>query len=515
MSNIKKTALIITIISLGSKLLGFSREIALAYFYGTSYMVDAYLMATAIPSIIFGWITSLSVSYTPIYTDIRVKLGEDKSKRFTDNIISIAITISFASAILGVLFSSQLVSIAAPGFEGEVYDLTNSFVKVSVFSTIFNVCAQILVSYLDCDGKFILSNVSTLVISSTQLLVIYLSSRLGKHVLIYGTVLSNMIQLIVLYAFSFKNGYRFEFEFKITPEIKKVFVILAPIFISSMLTQINNFAIKAFASGLNEGSISALNYSSAIINFIFYIFTIAITTMIYPMLSKRIAENDIDVVKSTFSKTINIIIILFIPITVGAILLSKPAVSFVYERGEFSNESTMMTSIALQVYSLGLVAMALRTVIIKVFYSMQDTKSTMYLSLSTVILCVLFSFMLVKPMGHVGLALAAVLSETLTVPLFFYFLRKRLGNLGLRNCLHIFIASCISSAIMGIVVYLLFRYVSAMLIEGKIYTLLSIMISAVAGALVYFGFMMAMKVKEMDFFTEIVREIMKKFLRNN
>ena len=513
MSNIKKTALIITIISLGSKLLGFFREIVLAYFYGTSYVVDAYLMAIAIPSIIFGWITSLSVSYTPIYTDIRVKLGEEKSVKFTNNIISIAITLSFVCAMLGMFFSKQLVNIAAPGFEGEVYYLTNWFVKISVFSTVFTVFAQILMSYLNCNDRFIQSNISTLVISSTQLFVIYLSSKLGKEVLIFGTVMSNFVQLAVLYVFSSRNGYRFKYELKITPEIKQAFVILVPIFISSMLDQINNFVNKAFASGLGEGSVSALNYSVVIRTFIFYVFTIAITTMIYPMLSKSMAENDIKTVKRTIAKSVDIIIILFVPITIGAFLLSKPAVSFIYERGEFGSESTMMTSMALQMYSLGLVALALRNVITKVFYSMQDTKSTMYVSIFTVGLCVLFSAILVKPMGHVGLALASSLAETLTIPLFFYFLHKRLGSLGMKNSLNILIKSSISSAVMGAAVYFVFKYASTVLVGGKLYTLLSMGISAVAGVLVYFVLMVIMKVKEMDFFTGIVRGVWGKIFK--
>ena len=515
MSNIKKTALIITIISLGSKLLGFFREIVLAYFYGTSYIVDAYLMAIAIPGIAFGWITSLSVSYTPIYTDIRVKLGEDKSVKFTNNIISIAITLSFICAMLGMLFSKQLVNIAAPGFAGQVYDLTNWFVKISVYSTVFNVFAQILMSYLNCNEKFIKSNISTLVISSTQLLVIYLSSKLGKEVLIFGTVMSNLVQLAVLYIFSSRNGYRFKYELKITTEIKQAFIILLPIFISSMLEQINNFVNKIFASGLGEGSISALNYSAVIRTFIFYVFTIAITTMIYPMLSKSMAENDMKTVKRTISKSVDIIIILFVPITIGALLLSKPAVSFVYERGKFGKDSTLMTSMALQMYSLGLVALALRNVITKVFYSMQDTKSTMYVSIFTVGLCILFSAILVRPMGHVGLALAASLAETLTIPLFFYFLHKRIGSLGMKNSLNIFIKSCISSVIMGVVVYFVFKYSSAAFVEGKLYILLSIVISAVSGVMVYFALMIIMKVKEMDFFTDIVKKIWSKVFKNN
>ena len=515
MSNVKKTAIIITIIALGSKFLGFTREIILAYFYGTSYVVDSYLMAMAIPGIIFGWITTLSVSYTPIYTDVRVKLGEDKSVRFTNNIISISITIALVCAMLGVIFSNQLVSFTAPGFKGEVYYLTGRFVKVSVFSIVFTVFAQILISYLNCDGKFILSNVSTLVISSTQLIVIYLSSKFGNQVLIYGTVLSNIVQLLVLYLFSLRNGYRFQYEFKITPEIKQAFVIVLPIFLGSMISQINGFVNKMFASGLVEGSISALNYSFIIRSFIFSIFTVALTTMIYPMLSKSVAENDIATVKRLFSNSLNIVIILFIPITVGAILLSKPAIFFVYQRGLFGSESTEMTTISLQMYFLGLTAVALRDVLTKVFYSMQDTKSTMYVSIATVALCILFSTIFVGPMQHAGLAFATSLAEILTLPLFFLFLRKKLGNLGLKNSLSIIIKSCISSAAMGVVVYFIYEHASAFFGTGRLDTLLSMIISAGLGAIIYFIMMISMKVKEMNFFIDIIKSVVKRASRRS
>jgi putative peptidoglycan lipid II flippase len=509
MSSTKKTALLITIIVLCSKLIGFTREIILAYFYGTSHVVDAYLMAYAIPSIVFGWIISLSVTYTPIYTDVRVKLGEDKSIKFTNNIISIAVTLSLASAVLGIIFSSQIVNLAAPGFEGKVYELTDKFVKVSVLSVIFNVFAQILIAYLNCDEKFVLSNLSGLAVSSTQLLIIYLSSKAGIEVLKYSLVLPYLFQLAILYIFSTKNGYRFKFELKITPEIKQAFAILAPIFISSMISQINGFINKIFASGLVEGSISSLNYSITIRRFIYDIFSIAITTMIYPMISKGIANNDKDGVKNMVTKAINIVIILFIPITVGGILLSKQAVYFIYERGQFGSQSTQMTSLALQMYFLGLSALVLRDILTKVFYSMKDTKISLYLNLVTVGLCIVFSASLVKPMAHGGLALASSLSEIITLPLFFIILRKRLGNLGMRNSLFIFIKSSVSSFIMGISVYFIIGYMNSILGTAKLFTLLSIAISAAIGALIYLIIMKLMKVKEMDYFMDIIKAMFK------
>lgn len=512
MSNIKKTAIIITIISLGSKLLGFLREVLLAYFYGTSYIVDAYLMALSIPAIVFGWVTSLAVSYTPIFMDLRIKSGEDKALKFTNNIISIAVTISLFCALFGIVFSKQLVAIAAPGFEGEAYNLTNQFVKISVFSIAFTVVVQILTSYLNCNDKFILSNISTLVVSSTQLLVIFLSSKLGKEVLIYGTVLSNMVQLLVLYIFSSKNGFGFKYELSITPEIKKSFIILGPIFISSMLSQINAFVNKIFASGLVEGSISALNYSGILRTFIHYIFTVALTTLIYPMLSKSMAENDMTSVKKIVSKSINLVIILFIPMTVGAILLSKPAISFVYERGVFGSDSTAMTAIALQMYLLGLSAFALKDILTKVFYAMQDTKAVMYISILTVGSCIMLSIILVNPMKHAGLALATSLSEIVTLPLFFYYLRARLGGFGLKNSLSILIKSAVSSAMMGFAVFFIFRYLSSILSVGKIFTLLSMGISAATGAGIYLVLMILMKVEEMGIFTGLIKDVWGRFI---
>ena len=510
MSNVRKTALIITALTLGSKFLGFMREIALAYFYGTSYVIDAYVMAVAIPGIVFGWIASLAVAYTPIYMDAKVKLGANKSIRFTDNMISIGITISIFCVLIGVIFSSKLVSIIAPGFEGDVYELTDRFVKIYLFSIVINVFAQVLVSFLNCNSKFILSSISVFVVNGIQIVFIFISSRIGKDALIYGAVLSNIAQLIFLYVFSGRNGYRLRYEFKVTPEIKQAFIMLIPIFLSSMVSQLNGFVNKVFASGLIEGSVSALNYSMSVKTFIQSVFSVAITTMIYPMLSQSIAENDINAVKKMVSNAVNIIIILFIPITVGVVLLSEPAIFLVYERGMFSSESTAMTSIALQMYSLSLVAVCLIDVLTKMFYAMKDAKTILYLNTFTVAICIASSIILVKPMMHAGLALAGSLAEIITLPLFFFFLKRRIGNLGMKNSFNILVKSCICSAIMGITVCFVYNYSYYALSTDKLYILLSILISVAAGTLTYFVLMNLMKVKEMDFFTYIIKDIFRK-----
>lgn len=508
MSSIKKTAITITLISLVCKLFGFGREMVLAYFFGTNYIVDAYLVAINIPVILFGCLVSISFSFTPIYEDIKINIGKEESDMFTNNIMSLILTVAILGIFLGIIFNRQIVSIAAPGFNGETFNIASYYFNVSIWLVLFMSPIQILIAYLNCNGRYIQSSISTLIISSIQLITIFIAGVFNSCILIYGILIANILQFITLYFFSKKQGYAFRYIINFTPEIKKSLIMIIPIFISGMIFQINIFIDRLFASKLVEGSIASLNYANLLLGFILAVFSAAITTMIYPMLSQAMAEKDEKKLKNIFIKGTNIIIIIFLPITIGAIILAQPAISFVYKRGEFGSSSEMMTTSAFLMYSIGLLAVALREVITKVFYSMQDTKSTLYISIFAVAINIILNTILVKFMGHAGLALATSLSAIISIPLFFIMLRKKIGSLGLSNSVRIFIKASISSIIMGIIVYFGYRFLN--IGNGKLSILISICILAGVGGLVYFLLMSLMKVKEIDFFTDIIKKAMTK-----
>lgn len=510
MASLKKTALIITIISLICKVFGFLREIVLAYFFGTSYVVDAYLMAVSIPLILFGWLTSISVSFTPIYTATREKKGMEKSTQLTNNILSLIISIAILCILVGLIFNKQIVSFTAVGFKGEVFELTSQYLNISLWIILFLAPVQILIAYLNCNDGFIQSSLANLVVSSTQLLIIAISGLVDKRLLIYGVLISYILHFIVVYIFSRKKNYRLMFELSFTPEIKQIFIIVVPIFISSMIGQISYFIDKAFASSLSEGSIAALNYGTILKDFILTTFSIAITTMIYPMLAQAVAEKNMEKLKDILFKGVNIIIILFIPVTLGSIILAKPAISFVFERGEFGSASTIMTTSAFIMYIIGMLAFALRDVIIKVFYSMQDTKPMLYISAVALFIDIVLNYLLIKPMGHAGLALGTSISAVVTIPMFFVVLRKKIGALGLKSTLILSIKSSLSSLAMCIVVYFGFNWTSGILAGGKLNTLISIIISSGLGALIYFALMILLKAKEIEFFTDMFKKILKR-----
>jgi putative peptidoglycan lipid II flippase len=510
-TSLKKTAIFITFITLACKLFGFAREVILAYFYGTSYVVDAYLMATSIPGILFGWLSSIAIAYTPIFTDIKTSEGESRSKQFTNNLLSTIILVALICAVLGITFSKAIVSITAPGFEGNVYDLTVNFTKVSIWAIMVSAPIQILAAYLNCHKKFIRSSLSNLVVSSTQMLVILLSAYMGVEILIYGYLISNLIQLFVLILMASNIGHRFRPYIRVDYHLKRAVIVMIPIFISSTIAEINVFVDRMFASGLGEGSIASLNYAAILKRFLYYLFSTAIMTIIYPILSQHAANGDMKNLKKFFIKTMNIIIILFVPITVGAIILAEPAIFFVYQRGEFTHQSTLMTAYAFMMYTVGLVPLAMIDLLVKVFYSMQDTKKTMYLGALTVVLNITFNSILIKSLGHVGLALGSSLAAFCTLPVFILLLRKKIGSIGINSASGIIFKSILSTALMGSTVYLAYHYLLDIMIMTKTNSLILMAISGVVGGLIYFTSMLLLKVKEIQ---DLINLIKKVFMKN-
>ena len=168
-----------------------------------------------------------------------------------------------------------------------------------------------------------------------------------------------------------------------------------------------------------------------------------------------------------------------------------------------------MTTSAFVMYSIGLLAIALRDVITKVFYSMQDTKSILYISFFSVLINIALNFTLVKPMGHSGLALATSLSAIISIPLFFFILRKKLGPLGLKNTLIIFVKSLLSSFVMMILVFFIYNFFNNLISFGKLGILISICLSAGVGGLIYFLFMLLMNVKEIEYLKKLLFRYMR------
>jgi putative peptidoglycan lipid II flippase len=407
MRNLAQTAVLMAMLTLCSKLLGFIREMIMANYYGTSYVVDAYVMSTALPGILFGGIfVSIATAYIPIYSKITENQGEKEGNKFTSEIINFMLLVSICASIIGIFFSDQLVSIFAGGFSGETAKLTSYFVKVTFAYTLFSSTAGVIDAYLQYKGVFMSQIIAGFAQNIMVIAVIIISAYSSFYYLAFGMLLGVAFRLLIVSIISRKKEFKYSITFTFNNAARNIAILAVPVFIGSSMQQVSTFVDKTLASGLPEGSVSALNYAMLLILLITNLTTGIFTTIVYPKLAQANSLEDYIKLNDIVSKGMTLILMISIPCTLGAILYSKQIVQIVYERGAFDAGATALTSSAFIFYAIGLTFMAVNDLLTKVYYSMHNMKLPMIFAGISVIIDIVLNLILVRYMAHNGLALA-------------------------------------------------------------------------------------------------------------
>lgn len=507
MSNVAKSAIFLMITTLASKVLGFGRELVLASSYGTSAYSDAYIVALNIPLVIFSSIgLALSTTFIPLYYNVRECEGEIESNRFTNNVFNIVIILCIVIAILGLIFTKPLLKLFAMGFEGETLDIALKFTKVLIIGVVFTGLTYLMTSYLHANNSFTIPGIIGIPKNIIIIISIILSLEFNPYILVYGTLIAMASEFIIQIPFACKKGYKYERYINLKDErLKEMIWLIGPVFIGTAVNQINTMVDRTLASTLVEGSIASLNYANKLNSFIMGIFIASISSIIYPMLAKLSVENNTRKFNDSIVKSVNIIILLIIPISMGAIVLSNPIVKILFQRGAFDSKATNMTAIALVFYSIGLIGFGLRDILGKVFYAIQDTKTPMINGAISMILNIVLNLLLIKPMGHVGLAFATSISAIVCILLLFYSLSKKIGYFGQDKIIKNTLKSIVASIVMGIITYYGHKLLCSTLESGLIYEIIALLGSIILGVIVYGLLIVLLKVEEVRVITDMLR----------
>lgn len=507
----KKAAIILMIIILISKITGFLRDIILAQTFGVSEVTDAYLTALNIPVVLFNGISAaVGTTFIPIFFNIKEKYGEHEVNKFTSNLINIVTIISIIFITFGIIFAPYIVKIFAIGFKGEVLNLTLNYLKILLFSMIFIAINGIISSYLVAQGNVYISGVISIPFNIFVIGSIIVGSITNSYIMVIGTLIAYIFQLLFQVPYLIKQGYNHSFKIDIKDKnIRQIIYLAVPVFFGSYVSQINTIVNRTLASTLTKGSITALNYANKLSMFAVGVIVISLTTIMYPILSKLASEENLSAFKYNLSKSINIIIIVMIPITVIMMDFSVEIVKVLFEEGSFDTQATYLTSTALFYLCLGILAFGLREILAKAFYSLQDTKTPVKNATTSIIINVALSIILVRYMGLEGLALANSISAVITTILLFISLRRKIGKIGFRNIATTFIKILISSIIIGIIIRVIYNniliYGIDVFDEGRKLIFIAILISCIIGLIIYIFIAVLFNVKEVKEFIILIK----------
>ncbi|MEK5491328.1 murein biosynthesis integral membrane protein MurJ [Paenibacillus sp. FSL R7-0297] len=501
----RKTAIFIILITVVSNALGFLRDIVLSYFYGTTGVSDAYLISLTIPGIIFTFIgVGLSTIFIPVYSSALSEKNQISADKFMNNTINFLLIACSFIAIIGLVFAEESVKLFASGFKGETLRLAVSFTRISVFGIYFSGLIYILNGYLQMKNKFIITVAMGLPFNIIGILFIFLGHKFNIMLLSLGSIASVAVQFLFLLYFAKKQGFRYELILNKDDEyFKKMLNLSLPVILGVSVNQINSLVDQMIASNLVAGGISALNYANKINLSVNTIFVMSVVTMLYPKISKLAAEKNFEELKKSAIETINIIIIIILPITMGILIFSKQIITLLFGRGAFNSLAIEMTSEVLIYFSIGMIGFGLREVLSRVFYSMQDTKTPMLNAAIGLVLNIILNIILSKFLGIGGLALATSISAIFTTILLFISLTIKVGDFSFKKIMGDFTKVLISSVIMALGSQQLFLYFSSRFSSN-----ISLVISILSGVLIYSFLIYILKI---DIVTNLVKDWKSKF----
>jgi putative peptidoglycan lipid II flippase len=492
----KKTVFILMILTLVSKMVGFIVNIALAYYYGASYVTDAYMVSLSIPATIFGLIgMGISTVYIPMFNRVKKEKGISEATLFTNNVINLVLMLC-TIIVIGVLtFTKPVVQVFAFGFEGETLDLAIVFTRISITGIYFTGLIYIFNAYLQIKDNYLLPTLFVLPLHLIVIISIVASVKVDISILSIGSVIGILIQTIILIGLAFKKGFKYKLILDLKDEyLKKMVSLTLPVIIGTSGTQISKLLDKTIASGITTGGISALSYAQRLDDFIRGIFVLSIATVLYPNISKMAAENNMVGLKKEVLQAIIGVSLFVIPASLGAMAFSEPIIQLLFGRGAFDSEAVSMTSYALFFYSIGMIGYGIRIILAKVFYSLQDTNTPMTNGFIAIIVNIILNFILSRYLGIGGLALATSISGILAMLLILISLRKKIGPLGLKKISISFIKMLSASLIMILIAKLSFIYLTANMFSQNI----SLIFCIVLALITYFVIVYLFKLEEVQ-----------------
>jgi len=502
----RRIALFLIVLTVVTKIIGFAREVILASLFGVSEITDAYLIASTIPNVIFGFfVTAIITSFMPIYTSIEKEDSVEDANRFTSKVISLMLIISTIIVLAVFLFTSQIVKMFATGFEGDILNMTVQFVRISIVSVYFIGINYLLKSYLNIKNKFLVPQSVSLIFNSIIILSMVLSKTYNVIFLPIGILTSILLETIFLLPFVRNTG----FHIKIIVDLKdknilRMIKLSLPVLIGSSVNQINILVDRRIASQIVIGGISALNYASRLNLFVQGIFAASIITITFPILTKLAVNKDIVKFKSILANSFDFMIIILVPITIGTMLYSNQIIELLYGRGEFDHQAVTLTAISLYFYSIGMLAFALRELIQRAFYSLNDTKTPMVNGALAMLLNIVLNILLSKYFGIGGLAMATSISAIFGTVILIVSLRNKIGSLNLKRTSVIFLKCFIASIIMAFYSIVFFNFLIAKELNNNI----SLVVSILTSAFIYLFILLFLKIEAIDV---IVKSILKRF----
>ncbi|BAF59289.1 MAG: murein biosynthesis integral membrane protein MurJ [Pelotomaculum sp.] len=421
---------VIVVLTVAGKFLGFIREVIMASYFGAGAVTDAYLTSTLVIALILNMLggRALGTALIPVYCEIAAAGAEERAGKFAGTVLILTFIIFFAAALLGFAFASLLVNATVPGLPAQTKGLAVHLTRLFMAGIPMLALGGVLASLLNAHYSFAVPAALGIPHNLAIIGFVVFSGAGAVDGLAAGTLAGYLAQVLVTLPALKRKQVRITGGLDCRePGVARMGRLLLPVMAGGAVMQLNPLISRFLASGLPEGTISALSYADRIVQVLLGLLVTAIITVSYPALSREFVRERRGNMAELINSWGGMLLFVTAPLALAMASLSRPLVQVIYERGAFGSDAAGATAGALLFYSLGLPFTALGRFFTRVFYIYHDSKTPVLISMAAVAINVMASLALVKPMGHCGLALASTISAAAGVPLSLVCLKAKTG----------------------------------------------------------------------------------------
>lgn len=456
-----RSASVVGIAILVSRVLGLIREQVFAASFGAGRELDAFVTAFRIPNLFRDLFAegALSAAFVTCFTQTLAREGEERAWRLANLVVHALLVVVGGVVLVGIAAAPWVVDVIAPGFAdipGKA-ELTVHLTRVMFPFLLLVALAAVAMGMLNARGRFGVPasassffNLGSIVVgvaagwwlapeyfagvwtagSAARAQVAPGAAERAIVGMAIGTVVGGALQLVVQLPSLFRLGYRYRplLSFR-DPGVRQVLALMGPATIGAAAVQINVLVNSNFASQLGDGAVSWLNVAFRFMQLPIGLFGVAVGVVALPAVSRSAERADMAEFNGTIVRALRLVFALCLPAAVGLAALAPEFVGLVYQHGRFTAYDTQMASAALIAYAIGLAGYANIKVMVPAFYALGDARTPALISCLSIVVNAAGNWLVMHGLGggHTGLAAVTSLVALLNFSILFVLLRRRIG----------------------------------------------------------------------------------------
>lgn len=464
---IPSAAVILGVTSLLSNILGLFRERLIATHFGATRLTDVFYASFKIPDFIFSLIVlgAVSSAFIPIFVDYVSEEKREEANRLASNFMNFLLLLTIVFGLIVFVLARKLVPLVFAGFfvgenpiDPATYNLLVTSVRIMLISPVFFAISSVFGGILNSNRRFISYALAPLIYNVSMIVgIVFFSTKTSSPIygLLYGVILGAFLHALIQLPEVLVTGFRWKPIFSLRKyELPRIMKLMVPRALAIGVGQIN-LLVDAAVAVFFVGGLTVLNFANDIQTLPTVVFGIAIATAVFPVMASLKARDKRAEFLKVFSESARKILYFMIPASVGIIVLRAQIVRLIFGAGHFSWENTYWTTKSLAFFAVGLVAQGLIPLLVRAYYSLEDTKTPLIIALVVMFvnltLSISLPFIPFLGLGVAGIALAFSIAGYVNVVLLFWLLHNKIGALDRDN--RIFASTfrlLLASVVMGI-----------------------------------------------------------------